>query len=184
MFDSHLNDLLSFVHERDWGQFHSPKNLAIAFFVEVSELLEICLESRQNIEHVKEELGDICNCLLLVKSKLKLFIPSPLSIIAEIEHISTTQSMMIKLVVDAGRFVEHFQWLTTEESYQLYLDKDRFFAIQKSFEKIWIDLFRLARILHLDLELLAQEKLKKTALKYPSSIFKGRSILYHKLYRQ
>ena len=30
-----------FVVERDWGQFHSPKNLAMALTVEASELLEI-----------------------------------------------------------------------------------------------------------------------------------------------
>jgi dCTP diphosphatase len=29
-----------FVAERDWGQFHSPKNLAMALSVEASELVE------------------------------------------------------------------------------------------------------------------------------------------------
>ena len=31
----------SFVDERDWKQFHSPKNLAMALSVEVSELIEL-----------------------------------------------------------------------------------------------------------------------------------------------
>ena len=31
----------SFVDERDWKQFHSPKNLAMALSVEVSELMEL-----------------------------------------------------------------------------------------------------------------------------------------------
>ena len=30
-----------FAQERDWGQFHSPKNLAMALSVEVAELVEI-----------------------------------------------------------------------------------------------------------------------------------------------
>jgi dCTP diphosphatase len=30
-----------FVGERDWGQFHSPKNLAMALSVEASELVEL-----------------------------------------------------------------------------------------------------------------------------------------------
>jgi NTP pyrophosphatase (non-canonical NTP hydrolase) len=30
-----------FVAERDWGQFHSPKNLAMALSVEASELVEL-----------------------------------------------------------------------------------------------------------------------------------------------
>lgn len=32
--------LRQFVAERDWGQFHSPRNLATALAVEASELLE------------------------------------------------------------------------------------------------------------------------------------------------
>jgi dCTP diphosphatase len=32
--------LLAFRHERDWEQFHTPKNLAIAISVEAGELLE------------------------------------------------------------------------------------------------------------------------------------------------
>ncbi len=32
--------LLTFRHERDWEQFHTPKNLAIAITVEAAELLE------------------------------------------------------------------------------------------------------------------------------------------------
>ena len=32
--------LRQFASERDWDQFHSPKNLAIALSVEVGELLE------------------------------------------------------------------------------------------------------------------------------------------------
>lgn len=34
------DQLRDFATEREWGQFHSPKNLAIALSVETSELLE------------------------------------------------------------------------------------------------------------------------------------------------
>jgi dCTP diphosphatase len=33
--------LRKFVEDRDWGQYHSPKNLAISLAVEAAELLEI-----------------------------------------------------------------------------------------------------------------------------------------------
>ncbi len=33
--------LQTFAHERDWNQFHSPKNLAMALSVEAAELVEI-----------------------------------------------------------------------------------------------------------------------------------------------
>jgi NTP pyrophosphatase (non-canonical NTP hydrolase) len=35
-----IQALRTFAMERDWGQFHSPKNLACALSVEASELLE------------------------------------------------------------------------------------------------------------------------------------------------
>jgi dCTP diphosphatase len=39
--DRQLSDaLLGFVRERDWEQFHSPKNLSIAICVEAAELAE------------------------------------------------------------------------------------------------------------------------------------------------
>ena len=52
----HLRDeVRSFVSERDWDQFHKPKNLASALCVEAAELLEHFqwLDSGS-----KEELGD------------------------------------------------------------------------------------------------------------------------------
>jgi NTP pyrophosphatase (non-canonical NTP hydrolase) len=38
--DSLRDRLRAFALERDWGQFHSPKNLACALSVEAAELLE------------------------------------------------------------------------------------------------------------------------------------------------
>jgi len=35
-----LQQLIDFRHERDWEQFHHPKDLAIALSIEASELLE------------------------------------------------------------------------------------------------------------------------------------------------
>ena len=35
--------VLAFVRERDWEQFHSPKNLSMALAAEAGELLEHCL---------------------------------------------------------------------------------------------------------------------------------------------
>jgi NTP pyrophosphatase (non-canonical NTP hydrolase) len=39
--DSLREKLRAFAAARDWGQFHSPKNLAIAVSVEAGELLEV-----------------------------------------------------------------------------------------------------------------------------------------------
>jgi NTP pyrophosphatase (non-canonical NTP hydrolase) len=66
--DSIVKKILEFRDERDWSQFHSPKNLAEAINIEAAELLEIFLwmtteQSRRldklEIQHVKNELADI-----------------------------------------------------------------------------------------------------------------------------
>jgi dCTP diphosphatase len=60
--------LSAFARERDWEQFHSPKNIAAALSVEASELLEIFQWltenqsrklSREAMERVKEEAADV-----------------------------------------------------------------------------------------------------------------------------
>ena len=50
-----------FTEEREWGQFHSPGNLAKSVSIEANELLE-CFQwsdTDYDLEHVKEELADV-----------------------------------------------------------------------------------------------------------------------------
>jgi NTP pyrophosphatase (non-canonical NTP hydrolase) len=57
-----IEALLSFRNERDWEQFHNPKDLALAINVEAGELLELFLwknAKEANKEKVKEELADV-----------------------------------------------------------------------------------------------------------------------------
>ena len=60
--------LREFAEERDWNQFHSPKNLAMALSVEVAELVEhfqwltedqSYIEDPEKLEKIKNEIGDI-----------------------------------------------------------------------------------------------------------------------------
>jgi len=67
--------LIAFRDERDWAQFHNPKDLAIALNIETSELLEIFLwKEHQNAdkEKVKEELADVFAYAFLLAEKYKL----------------------------------------------------------------------------------------------------------------
>lgn len=70
-----------FTAERDWAQFHNPKNLAIALSVEASELLEIFQwltpEQAQHLNAeqkaaVQDEIGDIMICLVNLSDRLRL----------------------------------------------------------------------------------------------------------------
>ena len=64
-----------FSKDRDWDQFHNPKNIAMALSVETAELVEIFqwLEPQQALEldeskqeHLKEEVADIAVYLLRI----------------------------------------------------------------------------------------------------------------------
>lgn len=70
-----------FVRNRDWEQFHSPKNLASALVVEAAELLEIfqwmeTAESRQlsarDRQKVSQEMADVFYFLLRLSDVLEI----------------------------------------------------------------------------------------------------------------
>jgi NTP pyrophosphatase (non-canonical NTP hydrolase) len=64
--------LLGFRNERDWEQFHNPKDLALALNVEAGELLEQFLwkdAGSANSEKVKEELADVFAFAFLMAEK-------------------------------------------------------------------------------------------------------------------
>lgn len=77
-----LRDALrAFAAERDWDQFHSPKNLAIALSVEASELLEhfqwLTEEQSQTLspektKEVAEEMADVLIYLVRLGDKMNV----------------------------------------------------------------------------------------------------------------
>ena len=65
--------LRAFNQERDWGQYHNPRNLAMALSVEAAEVLELYLWSTDQgpqppvasrVDKVPHELADVLICLL------------------------------------------------------------------------------------------------------------------------
>lgn len=65
-------ELLKFRNERDWAQFHNPKDLALAINVEAGELLELFLWKNSeyaNTEKIKEELADVFAYAFLLAEK-------------------------------------------------------------------------------------------------------------------
>lgn len=68
----------NFVKARDWDQFHSPKNLAMALSVEASELVEIFQWLKESDikkvdkEKVADEIADIFFYLLRISQKMNI----------------------------------------------------------------------------------------------------------------
>jgi dCTP diphosphatase len=74
-----IEGIKAFNRERNWEQYHSPKNLAMALSVEVAELLEVfqwlteeqsrCLPPSKQ-QAVEEEIGDVTILLLALADQL------------------------------------------------------------------------------------------------------------------
>lgn len=89
------SELLSFIEERDWDQFHNLKNLAMALSVESSELCEIFqwlnTHESNNLpndpklkEKLSHEIADVFIYLLRIASKANIDIEQ--AVLTKIEH--------------------------------------------------------------------------------------------------
>jgi len=90
--------LRQFAKERDWNQYHSPKNIAMALSVEASELLEIfqwlteeesASPNRDQLEKVQHEMADVLLYLLRM---------------ADIMQIDLVQAATEKMALNAKRY--------------------------------------------------------------------------------
>lgn len=77
-----LRDMIrQFVDERDWDQFHSPKNLSMALSVEAAELLEhfqwlqrgdVVELGAEKYRQVRHEVADVLVYLIRLADKLEI----------------------------------------------------------------------------------------------------------------
>jgi NTP pyrophosphatase (non-canonical NTP hydrolase) len=97
-----------FVTERDWRQFHAPKNLSMSLAIEAAELME------------------------------------------------------------------HFQWITPDESRSLAGDRAKLAAVGEELADVVCYALALANELELDLATTVRDKMRKNAQKYPAAEYRGR----------
>ena len=98
----------SFVAERDWRPFHSPKNLAMSLAIEVAELME------------------------------------------------------------------HFQWITIDESQAIVRDQAKRAAVGEELADVLSYVLAMANAIELDLAATFRDKLAKNAERYPVALSRGR----------
>ena len=79
--EKYKQKIREFADERNWDQYHTPKNLAMALSVEASELVEIFQWLKQeesknlspkDLQSVKEELADIFIYLIRIADKFDI----------------------------------------------------------------------------------------------------------------
>ena len=73
-----VEKVYKFRDDRDWKQFHNPKDLAISISLEAAELLEVFQWSGADVsnegkqEKIKEELADVLNYCVLMADACEL----------------------------------------------------------------------------------------------------------------
>jgi dCTP diphosphatase len=100
--------IADFVAERDWSQFHAPKNVSMALAIEAAELME------------------------------------------------------------------HFQWLTTEDSRSLANEPEKLAEVAEELADVIGYSFALANELGIDVSSAIRAKMVKNAEKYPADKYRGR----------
>jgi NTP pyrophosphatase (non-canonical NTP hydrolase) len=79
--------IAAFVAERDWSQFHSPKNVSMALAIEVAELMEHfqwvtteasrrLADNPEKLAEVGEELADVIGYSLALANELGIDVSS------------------------------------------------------------------------------------------------------------
>ena len=104
--------LKDFAEVRDWDQYHSPKNLAMALSVEVSEIVEhfqwLTEEESFNLppnklDELKEEIGDVMIYLVRLSDKLGI---DPLKAAKEKIHVNERKYPIEKAKGSAKKYNE------------------------------------------------------------------------------
>jgi NTP pyrophosphatase (non-canonical NTP hydrolase) len=97
------DDLRKFVKEREWGPFHTPKNLSMALAGEAGELLEIFqwLTAEQSVDimgdpHERQKVLDEIADIFIYTIRL-----------ADILEIDVEQAVLAKMKKNASKYPVH-----------------------------------------------------------------------------
>lgn len=174
-----------FVRERDWEQFHTPKNVAMALGGEVGELAEAIsrLKYRSMRDaydvstEVDDEVGDVTLYLLRLHDLLD--VPVVIGPDVMVESPPDPRPVMLinavfRLMASVGRILESYQWAAGDE----ILNPE---ARERAANRVVAasrDLVAVCKYLAIDPISAAEAKLEKNRQKYPVETSRGTSRKY------
>jgi dCTP diphosphatase len=127
--------------------------------------------------HVKEIMDKLMDHVMVsdplddIKQKARKFVVE-----RDWEQFNSPKNLAMALVAEAGELVEHFQWLTEEQSRNLESSQRK--EVSYELADVLIYLVRLADQLDIDLLKATAEKLRINAEKYPIEKVKGSAKKY------
>ncbi len=83
------------------------------------------------------------------------------------EPFNSPKNLVSALSVEAAELLEHFTWLTPEESYAVMEDATKAQGVRDELADVFNLLLQIAAALEVDLERVSLEKMAQNALKYP-----------------
>jgi dCTP diphosphatase len=86
------------------------------------------------------------------------------------------KNLAMAMIVEAAELVEHFQWDTIQESYDLSAQKRQ--EVAHELADTFVYLLRLAEVTGIDLIKAANDKVALNAIKYPVDKAKGSNAKY------
>ena len=93
------------------------------------------------------------------------------------DQFHSPKNLAMALIAESAELVEHFQWLTEEQSTQLPAEKLR--EVEQELADVFLYLLRLADKLNVDLLAAAAHKFDLNAHKYPADKVRGSSKKYN-----
>ncbi len=84
------------------------------------------------------------------------------------------KNICMALMVEVAELMEHFQWLTIEESRELANQPDKLAAVSEEIADVFGYTLALANELGIDISTTVRKKMVKNAIKYPVEQYRGR----------
>ena len=93
------------------------------------------------------------------------------------DQFHSPKNLSMALIAEAAELVEHFQWLTEEQSYTL--PDNTLAEVRLELADIFVYLLRMSDRLGVDLVQAAQQKISLNEEKYPAEQVRGSAKKYH-----
>jgi dCTP diphosphatase len=90
------------------------------------------------------------------------------------QQFHTPKNLSMSLAIEAAELMEHFQWLTAEESRSIAADSEKRSAVGEELADVISYALALANELEIDVADAMQDKMLKNAAKYPVREIRGR----------
>ncbi len=85
----------------------------------------------------------------------------------------TPKNLVMSLAVEAAELMEHFQWLTPEQAWQVAEQPEKKAEVGEEISDVFCYLLALANELKLDMSAALEAKMAKNAVKYPAPRYRG-----------